>query len=118
MNRGVYPMHTVYRSSYRSFSLHQSITRSHKSMRWRESFRTECPLPFLFYSSRCFFTFDLFTDDLFNLSIAVCRFMLIISSQCAFGVAAPDWPRWRGVESVRREEDWPVGGTHGSGGGS
>lgn len=32
------------------------------------------------------------------------------SSQCAFGVAAPDWPKSEGDVSVRGEKDGPVGG--------
>jgi len=38
---------------------------------------------------------------------------MLVSSQCAFGVPAPDWPKSEGDVSVRGEEDWPVGGAHG-----
>ncbi len=43
---------------------------------------------------------------------------MFVSSQCAFGVAVPDWPKSEGDVSVRREEDWPVGGADGPGSGS
>lgn len=43
---------------------------------------------------------------------------MFVSSQCAFGVAVPDWPKSEGDVSVRGEEDWPVGGADGPGGGS
>lgn len=43
---------------------------------------------------------------------------MFVSSQCAFGVAVPDWPKSVGDVSVRGEENWPVGGADGPGGGS
>ncbi len=43
---------------------------------------------------------------------------MFVSSQCAFGVAVPDWSRSDSDVSVRREEDRPVGGADGPGGGS
>lgn len=43
---------------------------------------------------------------------------MFVSSQCAFGVAVPDWPKSEGDVSVRGEEDWPVGGADGPGRGS
>lgn len=38
---------------------------------------------------------------------------MFVSSQCAFGVAVPDWPKSEGDVSVRREQNWPVGGADG-----
>lgn len=35
---------------------------------------------------------------------------MFVASQCAFGVDVPDWLKSDGYVSVRREEDWPVGG--------
>lgn len=43
---------------------------------------------------------------------------MFVSSQCAFGVAVPDWTKSEGGVSVRGEEDWPVRGADGPGGGS
>lgn len=43
---------------------------------------------------------------------------MFVSSQCAFGVAVPDWPKSEGDVSVRGEEDLPVGGADRPGGGS
>lgn len=41
---------------------------------------------------------------------------MFVSSQCAFGVAVPDWPRSEGDVSVWGEEDWTMGGADGPGG--
>lgn len=38
---------------------------------------------------------------------------MFVSSQCAFGVAVPDWLKSDGDVSVGGEEDWPVGGADG-----
>lgn len=43
---------------------------------------------------------------------------MFVASQCAFGVEFPDWLKSEGDVSVRREEDWPVGGADRPGGGS
>lgn len=44
--------------------------------------------------------------------------IMFVSSQCAFGVAVPDWPESENAMSVWGEEDWPVSGANGSGSGS
>lgn len=44
--------------------------------------------------------------------------IIFVASQCAFGEDVPDWLKSEGDGSVRREEDWPVGGADGPWGGS
>lgn len=39
---------------------------------------------------------------------------MFVSSQCAFGVAVPDWLKSDGDLSVRGEEDRPMSGADGS----
>lgn len=52
-----------------------------------------------------------------NLSpINCCLLNMFVSSQCAFGVAVPDWTKSEGDVSVRGEEDWPMCGADGPGG--
>lgn len=45
--------------------------------------------------------------------INYCLLIMFISSQCAFGVAVPDWPKSEDDVSVGGEENWPVGGADG-----
>lgn len=56
--------------------------------------------------------------DVFFPPFNCCLLIMFVSSQCAFGVAVPDWPKSTGDVSVRGEEDWPMGGADGSGRGS
>lgn len=71
-----------------------------------------------------FYSFSLLLSLAFSLSsifkwldffppINCCLLIMFVSSQCAFGVAVPDWPKSEGDVSVRGEEDWPVGGADG-----
>lgn len=49
--------------------------------------------------------------------INCCLLIVFVASQCAFGVDVSDRRGSdRGDVSVRREEDWPVGGANGPGG--
>lgn len=48
--------------------------------------------------------------------IICCLLIIFVSSQCAFGVAVPDWFKSEDDVSVRGEEDWPVRGANGPGG--
>lgn len=47
--------------------------------------------------------------------ISCCLLIILFSSQCAFGVAVPDWVKSEDDVSVRGEEDRPMGGADGPG---